>query len=83
MSAWLGKPEQIFTRNLVSCQNKPMNPDLWYKDAIFYQVYLRAFQDSDGGPGVDGGEGDPFAGPAFHGRPPRRGADRPASKPTS
>ena len=21
--------------------------DLWYKDAIFYQVYLRAFKDSN------------------------------------
>src|SRR6188474_3337557 len=25
-----------------------MNESLWYKDAIFYQVYVRAFRDSNG-----------------------------------
>ena len=25
-----------------------MNQALWYKDAVFYQVYLRSFYDSNG-----------------------------------
>ena len=31
----------------------PDNDSLWYKDAIFYEVHVRAFQDSD-----DDGFGD-------------------------